>query len=174
MLVALEGIDGSGKSSAALRVARRLRALGHHVVLTQEPTKTWLGRAVRRAIRSRADPWALPRIKLKAMELASAVSTRGPGASRRMFVALGEPFALRALEDERLIARATLTPAIDFKGLCREAVGRLEPHVPWTETFLSLRRGCYETAGDVRLDAATRDLLEFFAREPLPLATGIR
>jgi spermidine synthase len=121
----------------------------------------------------RADPWALPPIKLKAMELASEVATRGPGASRRMFAALAEPFSLRALEDERLIARATLTPAIDLRGLCRDAVGRLEPHVPWTESFLSLRRGCYEASVDPHLGTATRDLLEFFAHEPLPLATGV-
>jgi hypothetical protein len=123
--------------------------------------------------RFRADPWALPPIKLRAMELASEVAARGAGGSRRMFTALAEPLSLRALEDERLTARVMLTPVVDFKGLCRDAVGRLEPHVPWTESFLSLRRGCYDASGDPRLGAATQDLLEFFAREPLPLATGI-
>ena len=123
--------------------------------------------------RFRGDPWALPRVKLRAMELASAVAARGPAGSRRMFTALGQPFSLRALEDERLNARATLTRAIDFRGLCGDAVGRLEPHVPWTETFLSLRRGCFEAAGDPRLDAATKDLREFLAHEPLPLAAGV-
>lgn len=55
MLVAFEGIDGSGKSTAARAVARRLRAAGHPVVLTREPTATVLGRAVRDGIRSRTD-----------------------------------------------------------------------------------------------------------------------
>lgn len=59
MLVALEGIDGSGKSTVARLVARRLRAEGHRVRLTQEPTKTWLGRAVRKGISSRLDPLSL-------------------------------------------------------------------------------------------------------------------
>ena len=77
------------------------------------------------------------------------------------------------MEDERLIARATLTPAVDFKGLCRDAVGRLEPHVPWNQTFLSLRLDCYEATGDPRRDVARRELLDFLSREPLPLASGI-
>jgi dTMP kinase len=59
VLVALEGIDGSGKSTVAKLVAKRLRAAGHKVLVTQEPTKTWLGRAVRKGIASRLDPMAL-------------------------------------------------------------------------------------------------------------------
>lgn len=59
MLVAFEGVDGSGKSTALRAVARELRARGRRVLVTQEPTRTWLGRAVRRGIRSRLDPFAL-------------------------------------------------------------------------------------------------------------------
>jgi dTMP kinase len=59
VLVALEGIDGSGKSTVARLVARALRADGASVRVTQEPTKTWLGRAVRHGIASRLDPLAL-------------------------------------------------------------------------------------------------------------------
>lgn len=59
MLVSFEGIDGSGKSTAARAVARRLRARGLSVRVTQEPTTTWLGRAVRRGIRNHLDPLAL-------------------------------------------------------------------------------------------------------------------
>jgi len=44
-----EGIDGSGKTTASRRVAR---ALGerHEVMWTKEPTDTWLGEAVDRAV----------------------------------------------------------------------------------------------------------------------------
>ena len=121
----------------------------------------------------RTDPWALPPFKQKALDLAGALAGRGPAAARRVFDALGAPLAVRALEDDRLIARATLTPAVDFKGLCRDAVGRLEPHVPWNQTFLSLRLDCYEATGDPRRDVARRELLDFLSREPLPLASGI-
>lgn len=79
MLVALEGIDGSGKSTLARALARRLRARGHRVLLTQEPTRTWLGRTVRRGIRERLDPLALAGLfladrALHALEFAPALA----------------------------------------------------------------------------------------------------
>ena len=47
--VTFEGIDGSGKTTVSCLVAESLRAKGHRVHLTIEPTKSWLGDAVRRA-----------------------------------------------------------------------------------------------------------------------------
>ncbi len=47
--VTFEGIDGSGKTTVSRLVAESLRAKGHRVHLTSEPTKSWLGDAVRRA-----------------------------------------------------------------------------------------------------------------------------
>jgi len=47
--VTFEGIDGSGKTTVSRLVAESLRAQGHRVHLTTEPTKSWLGDAVRRA-----------------------------------------------------------------------------------------------------------------------------
>jgi len=48
--VTFEGIDGSGKTTVSRIVAQKLRAKGHSVFLTVEPTKGWLGDAVRRAV----------------------------------------------------------------------------------------------------------------------------
>ncbi len=48
--VTFEGIDGSGKTTVSRLVADRLREQGHSVFLTSEPTRTWLGDAVRRAV----------------------------------------------------------------------------------------------------------------------------
>jgi dTMP kinase len=45
--VTFEGVDGSGKTTVSRLVAESLRANGHSVFLTSEPTKTWLGEAVR-------------------------------------------------------------------------------------------------------------------------------
>ena len=47
--VTFEGIDGAGKTTVSRLVAESLRAQGHRVHLTTEPTKSWLGDAVRRA-----------------------------------------------------------------------------------------------------------------------------
>jgi dTMP kinase len=53
--IVFEGIDGSGKSSVAKAVASRLER--EKAVLTEEPTKTWLGEAVRRSHAEKTDPF---------------------------------------------------------------------------------------------------------------------
>ena len=47
VFIAFEGIDGSGKSTAARAVADNLRARGLDVVLTREPGGTEPGREIR-------------------------------------------------------------------------------------------------------------------------------
>lgn len=47
--VTFEGIDGSGKTTVSRLVTQSLQAKGYAVYLTSEPTKTWLGDAVRHA-----------------------------------------------------------------------------------------------------------------------------
>jgi spermidine synthase len=117
----------------------------------------------------RASPWALNRFKERGVALASAVAVRRPDLAARMFQALQSPFAIRALEDERLASVANLTRLLDFDRQCRSAVAALEPHVPWTRSFLSLRRDCYRAVGDPRLGAAIRDLEDFVQAEPASL-----
>jgi len=53
-LVVLEGIDGSGKSTVAKEVARRL---GDRAVLTREPTDSWIGRAVKQGDQKEVSPY---------------------------------------------------------------------------------------------------------------------
>lgn len=56
-LVTVEGIDGSGKSTFARALALAMaQRLGRRVELTAEPTKTWLGETVRRALASDEPP----------------------------------------------------------------------------------------------------------------------
>jgi hypothetical protein len=70
----------------------------------------------------------------------------------------------------RRMTAAELSGHFDFAGACREPIGALEPHAPWSAAFLVLRRDCYRASNDPRLAVATRDLEDFFAHQPLPLA----
>ncbi|HPD76285.1 MAG TPA: dTMP kinase, partial [Methanoregulaceae archaeon] len=54
MLVTLEGIDGTGKSTLVAALAEPLADLDP--VFTREPGATWVGEAVRRAIAEETDP----------------------------------------------------------------------------------------------------------------------
>ncbi|MCC5918889.1 MAG: dTMP kinase [Cryomorphaceae bacterium] len=47
LFIALEGIDGSGKTTQAEKLADYLKAKGHKVHLTCEPTKNRIGRMIR-------------------------------------------------------------------------------------------------------------------------------
>jgi dTMP kinase len=52
-LVVVEGVDGAGKTTVAQRLVEHLRADGHEVHATREPTDSFRGEAIRRAL---ADP----------------------------------------------------------------------------------------------------------------------
>lgn len=56
-LVTCEGIDGSGKSTAAAALVDALRARKLDAHLHAEPTKSWLGEAVRRGFSENVSPW---------------------------------------------------------------------------------------------------------------------
>ena len=124
----------------------------------------------------RGNPWALTRFKERGLALAAAVAARDDLLAARMLDALKPPFALLAQQDARLASIATLTRVLNFKGLCRDAVGALEPHVPWTASFLKLRRDCYQAVRDPRLGLAAADLEDFVAHETtgLPIQTETR
>jgi hypothetical protein len=120
--------------------------------------------------RLRTDPWPLLRYKQQAVELAGAVGARQPQRARLLFDALAERFSVQAMDTPRQITRVNLATALDFRSVCQEAVGALEPCVPWSEPFLVMRRDCYQATNDARLTAALRDLDEYLSREPVPLA----
>jgi dTMP kinase len=63
-LVALEGIDGSGKTTQQRRLAAALRAAGHRVVSTTEPTDGPAGRRIRELARSTEAPAAEEELRL--------------------------------------------------------------------------------------------------------------
>ena len=54
MLITIEGIDGTGKSTLIAALKEKLADLDP--VFTREPGATWVGEAVRRAIKEQTDP----------------------------------------------------------------------------------------------------------------------
>jgi len=56
LLVAFEGIDGSGKSTVCRRVYEALTAQGYSVVLTKEPGGTELGQSIRTLVQRPSTP----------------------------------------------------------------------------------------------------------------------
>ncbi len=56
MFIVFEGIDGSGKTTISRKIGRKLREEGYEVFITEEPTETWVGRDVRRAIEEEKNP----------------------------------------------------------------------------------------------------------------------
>ena len=57
MFIVFEGIDGTGKSTLARMLANHLRDKSRRVFLTEEPTNSWLGKAVRRGIEEEKNPF---------------------------------------------------------------------------------------------------------------------
>ena len=119
--------------------------------------------------RFRTDPWTMTRYMDRAIQLAKLIGTNEPPLGRRMFAALEQPFAVYASEENRLVTRAEMTRQLDFPGLCGPAVGALEPHVPWTESFLRLRRDCYQATNNPLLPIAEEQLNEFLENSTQPL-----
>ena len=55
--ITFEGIDGSGKSTISKLVYKELKSRDLDVVLTYEPTDSWIGKLVKNCINSNADPF---------------------------------------------------------------------------------------------------------------------
>ena len=52
-VIAIEGIDGAGKTTQAKRVVRRLKSLGYRAAYTSEPTNTRIGRLIKTELSGR-------------------------------------------------------------------------------------------------------------------------
>ena len=56
--ITFEGIDGAGKTTIIHRIGPELKKRGHRVVITTEPTRTWLGDAVKKSYDDDVGPLA--------------------------------------------------------------------------------------------------------------------
>ncbi|HZT76889.1 MAG TPA: fused MFS/spermidine synthase [Vicinamibacterales bacterium] len=120
-------------------------------------------------VRMRTDPWALPSLKQKALDLAEVVARTSADANRRMYDALARRFAVDAVNDSRLLSLVEIAAEGNFAAMCRGPIELLEPAVVWSDALLRRRRDCYEATHDPRLPQATRDLETYLAQEPQPI-----
>jgi hypothetical protein len=120
----------------------------------------------------RSDPWCEPRLAARALLGAPQLAAAGADHARRLYRALRQPFAARAMESER--TNALMSVALTRPGeVCLDALSLFEPTPIWTHEFLQYRARCYEGKGDPRAAAAARDLAEFVANQPFRLEDGL-
>jgi dTMP kinase len=55
--ITFEGIDGSGKSTISKLIYKKLKNNGYNVILTFEPTNSWIGKIVQKNIKTESDPF---------------------------------------------------------------------------------------------------------------------
>lgn len=118
------------------------------------------------------DPWALPGVIARAIELAPEIAALDKVAGERLFRRLQEPLAVQLLTDVRQHNLVEMANLIDWQRLCSDALASSEPNVQWQGELLFRRMRCYEARNDARLKQARRDLSQYNANEPMPFARG--
>ncbi len=119
VLITLEGIDGTGKTTLMTHLQHRLADL--EPVFTREPTTSWTGRAVRRGIAEEIEPVAEALLFAAdhAAHLASIV---------RPALAEGRPVISDRYSDSRYAYQSVV-----LEGLLRDPMGWLrDVHAAWT------------------------------------------
>jgi spermidine synthase len=115
----------------------------------------------------RTDAWPHPAIMSGAVDVAVELAQRNPAMTPAVYDLLRGPFVLQAWHAQRLAAAADLASRLDLRTQCAGLIRPLEPTVPWTEAWLTLRYQCYVALGDPRAAAAQTDLADLLAREPV-------
>jgi len=92
----------------------------------------------------RKDPWPSPVIMGRALELARELGQSAPRDAKRLFEAASAPFSVLVLESPRRLLRVDLAEVLPEENACVAAFASLEPHPPWDERLLGLRRDCYQ------------------------------
>jgi hypothetical protein len=110
--------------------------------------------------RLRDDPWMLEHIRMKTFDAAISVAKADPRQAPKMLQALGESFAVDYADENRRLYASVVAEQIS-PATVAQFVESFEPHIPWTEQFLTYRRRAYRDAGHRLAARADRDLQEF-------------
>jgi len=123
--------------------------------------------------RFQRDPWPWARVMSSALSLVETIAASDKARGRELFELLQKPFAVNAMEMERMGALVKLTRQIGFKESCVQALKPFEPIVPWNVDFLRLRHSCYEANAHPNLARASLELGEFLDNAPVPFGHGL-
>ncbi|MBI4514202.1 MAG: fused MFS/spermidine synthase [Deltaproteobacteria bacterium] len=121
----------------------------------------------------RSDPWPLPHVLGRALEVATAVAAADKQLGEQLLEALTTPFAILALDEERRSAVLKIATQLNFDKYCLPALEALEPHAPWQREVLRARVRCYRAAGHPRVEQAEEDWGAFLAGEPAAFGRGL-
>jgi spermidine synthase len=119
-------------------------------------------------------PWAHRMVLNRSIALSWNLSVQRPDSAGAIFDALSEPFAVRALDAQRLAARANIGLTMGFEERCVAALAPLEPWVPWDLALLQERVRCYSLRGHPLAARARADLDAFLATNPTEIDEGLR
>jgi hypothetical protein len=121
----------------------------------------------------RKDPWPLPRMVGGALAQVPELARRDPSLAPRLLEALGQPYSLMSVDDQRSSAAMEISAGLGpFPG-CASVLHPLEPHFPWRAAALSYRYECYATQGDPLAARAEAEMRQFISEETVPFGAGL-
>ncbi len=111
-------------------------------------------------IQHRVDPWPWPVLMSRALDLAREMAATGPQAAGLLLSSLGEPFAVRQLDHERLSAALEAAKPLG-DGAVVGVFRQIEPYFIWNEGMLTARAALYRAQGLPEAARAERELAAF-------------
>ena len=111
--------------------------------------------------RYRTDPWPSQVSMSHALALADELTLARRETVPPIFEALGQPFAVAALEEARRLERLSVESHSGTLIRCQDALVPFEEHVAWRLDVLRYRADCYERTHDPRVSHARTDLDDY-------------
>jgi spermidine synthase len=171
LAVVSQALAQAGDESAAPYIARlgQSRPVEAEVLLGQLRWRQGrfeeaVGSLEKAFLRYREDPWAFLPVVNQSFAVAGDLAGRDRRFAERLNAALAQPFSVLLLNEERLQTRYKVATYLDRSAL-EDAIGALEPHVPWRKALLERRARLYESAGSPRAPLARRELELFLKNE---------
>ncbi len=124
LLIALEGVEGAGKSTQIDLLSTVLRAAGHDVVATREPGGTQLGVELRRLVMHRDDPPPAPytELLLYLADRAEHVAQLIAPALRQGKIVLTDRFSASTIAYQGYARRLDLATVEQLDAVARQGV----------------------------------------------------